>query len=154
MNFNIYKPGQGYYTRVMSGLGFGVLALYTAYWTFENLGTWISTEYALYIQSGVALVILAILGIILLNLLGTRPRTCDFLIATEGEMKKVNWPTRREVIGSTWVVIACMFLLVGFIFFVDIIFSTLFSLINVVHNPLIKSIFGIGAEATATVFGG
>ena len=27
------------------------------------------------------------------------------MIATEGEMKKVNWSTRREIIGMTWVVI-------------------------------------------------
>ena len=27
------------------------------------------------------------------------------MIATEGEMKKVNWSTRREILGSTWIVI-------------------------------------------------
>ena len=43
----------------------------------------------------------------LLGFIARKPsQTVDFMIATEGEMKKVNWSTRREILGSTWVVIA------------------------------------------------
>jgi hypothetical protein len=27
-------------------------------------------------------------------------KVVDFMIATEGELKKVNWSTRREIVGS------------------------------------------------------
>ena len=36
---------------------------------------------------------------------GVNRKANDFFIATEGEMKKVNWSTRAEVIRSTKVVI-------------------------------------------------
>ena len=77
------------------------------------------------------LVILALFGPMVWKWVGTRPRTCDFLIATEGEMKKVNWPQRNEVIGSTWVVICCVFLLVVLLFASDLLFSNFFRWIKV-----------------------
>src|SRR3712207_7866772 len=40
-----------------------------------------------------------------------KPANVDFLIATDSEMKKVNWTSRRELIGSTKVVIVFMFLI-------------------------------------------
>jgi preprotein translocase SecE subunit len=41
----------------------------------------------------------------------------DFLIATDSEMKKVNWTSRKELIGSTKVVIVFMFLIAMFLFY-------------------------------------
>ena len=40
-----------------------------------------------------------------------KPANVDFLIATDSEMKKVNWTSRKELIGSTKVVILFMFLI-------------------------------------------
>ena len=40
-----------------------------------------------------------------------KPTNVDFLIATDSEMKKVNWTSRKELIGSTKVVIVFMFLI-------------------------------------------
>ena len=40
-----------------------------------------------------------------------KPTNVDFLIATDSEMKKVNWTSRKELIGSTKVVIIFMFLI-------------------------------------------
>ncbi|MBS3820407.1 MAG: preprotein translocase subunit SecE [Planctomycetes bacterium] len=60
-----------------------------------------------------------------------RPRTADFLIATEGEMKKVSWSSRKEVIGSTKVVIVTTFILAAILFIVDLVFATLFRAMNV-----------------------
>jgi preprotein translocase subunit SecE len=34
-----------------------------------------------------------------------KPNIADFMIASEGEMKKVNWSSRREIMVSTIVVI-------------------------------------------------
>ncbi len=43
----------------------------------------------------------------------------EFLIATDGEMKKVNWSTRKEVRGLPMVVVIASFLLAMIIFVID-----------------------------------
>jgi preprotein translocase SecE subunit len=60
-------------------------------------------------------------------------RVCDFLIATDGEMKKVNWSSRREITGSTKVVIFVVVALGLFLFFVDILLMLFFSEIKVLR---------------------
>ncbi|RNC82861.1 MAG: preprotein translocase subunit SecE [Phycisphaera sp.] len=61
-------------------------------------------------------------------------RSVDFLIATDGEMKKVNWSTRKEVQGSTIVVVIASFLLAFAIFVVDYGFGAFFKLIGVLQG--------------------
>ena len=39
------------------------------------------------------------------------PNIADFMISAEGEMKKVNWSTRQEVMVSTVVVISVVIVL-------------------------------------------
>ncbi len=39
------------------------------------------------------------------------PKNADLLIETEGELKKVNWPTLEEVINSSFVVIVFVLVL-------------------------------------------
>ena len=46
-------------------------------------------------------------------------------------MKKVNWPVRREVIGSTWVVIVCVLMLSAILFTSDMAFSRFFQFIHI-----------------------
>ena len=55
------------------------------------------------------------------------------MIATEGEMKKVNWSTRREVIGSTKVVITITIFLAILLFCIDLVFQALFRAIGVLR---------------------
>ncbi len=76
-----------------------------------------------YIQLGVAGAVL-LTGLVLVYLyVGAKPKPVDFLIATDGEMKKVNWGTRKLIIDSTRVVIAATFLIAAFIFVADTILS-------------------------------
>ncbi len=56
-----------------------------------------------------------------------RPRAADFLIATEGEMKKVSWSSKKEIIGSTKVVIITTFILAVILFGIDFLFQMLFT---------------------------
>jgi preprotein translocase SecE subunit len=63
-----------------------------------------------------------------------KPSNADFLIATDGEMKKVNWTSRKELIGSTKVVILFMFLIAALLFLIDIVFGYFFYLIHVLHE--------------------
>lgn len=135
MAWKIYKPGQGYYTRLLSGIGAGVLVVAGVDWVWKKLST-LKTETfnVIYLQAGVAVAILAIFGFLFYRWIGVKPRTSDFLIATEGEMKKVNWPTRKEVIGSTWVVVCCMILLVALLFVADISFAWLFRQMGILEQ--------------------
>jgi preprotein translocase SecE subunit len=59
----------------------------------------------------------------------------DFLIATDAEMKKVNWTSKRELLGSTKVVIVFMFVIAAFLFIVDLIFHYLFFFMGVLKSP-------------------
>ncbi len=91
----------------------------------------------LYIQSGTAVGVILLFGGVLFWVLN-KPRVVEFMIATEAEMRKVNWPTKREVIGSTWVVICGTFLMAFVLLVVDMAFSELFINIRVLEG---KSIF-------------
>jgi len=64
-----------------------------------------------------------------------KPKNVDFLIATDSEMKKVNWTTRKELIGSTQIVILFMFLIAMFLFAFDVVFQYLFWLLNILKSP-------------------
>jgi preprotein translocase subunit SecE len=131
MSTTIYKPGQGYWTRLMTAVAAGVLVLAGVQWIWAKLGVWVAGESAIFYQAAAALVLIAIFGLIIYRYVGSKPNSADFLIATEGEMKKVNWPTRREVIGSTWVVVAFLIITVGILFSADMLFAWLFQSIGI-----------------------
>jgi preprotein translocase SecE subunit len=234
MSFGIYKQGQGYWVRVMTAAGVGLLILYAASWgwqqaeavrlpvrswtmattgtqgaaapgdtvnlyrmsddldadeTYEVFGTALVESYesgkggnarmvlnsfssdevakrggetlrvaieqpgqsasmtasvngasstpifpVLYLQAGIAGGILLIGAILLYIFVGTHRKSVGFLIATDGEMKKVNWTSYREVKGSTIVVIVATFLIAGFLFGVDTIFARFFTFIGVLQK--------------------
>ena len=50
----------------------------------------------------------------------------DFLIAAEGELKKVNWSSRREVAVSTLVVIIVVVLMAALLGTTDLVFQMVF----------------------------
>ncbi len=85
----------------------------------------------LYIKGGLASVAIIAGAVLAYWLAGMRPRTVDFLIATDFEMKKVNWSTFREIRGSTIVVIGACFLISASLFSFDFFFKTLFQAIGV-----------------------
>jgi preprotein translocase SecE subunit len=88
----------------------------------------------LYLQFGGVAVLVLVGGVAVFWFVGSRPTSVEFLIATDGEMKKVNWSTRKDIIGSTQVVILWCVLLVLGLFFVDMAFSTFFRLIGVLQK--------------------
>jgi preprotein translocase SecE subunit len=83
------------------------------------------------VAAAVALAFLGGLGSFAFWALGRNEKTVDFLIATEGEMKKVNWSTRREIVGSTTAVIFTAFFLALFCWVLEIVFVWFFQLIRV-----------------------
>jgi preprotein translocase subunit SecE len=55
------------------------------------------------------------------------PTFAEFLIATEGELNKVAWPTRKSLIQDTIVVLATVIILTVFLFVVDIAWGKILS---------------------------
>jgi preprotein translocase SecE subunit len=118
--FEIYKRGQGKYTRIVTFVGAMVIGLFGASSLSETLST-----HAPYIHFGVPFAVLLGLAILMFWLVN-RPKNVDFLVATEGEMKKVSWSNKKEIIGSTKVVIITTFVMAFMLYGVDYIFGSLF----------------------------
>ncbi|MCC6909627.1 MAG: preprotein translocase subunit SecE [Phycisphaerales bacterium] len=138
----IYKPEQGYWTRVMSSVAVGVIGLAGAVWIYDQL-----TGANIYLRGGLAAGFLIAAAALVYWVYGVNRKTVDFFIATEGELKKVNWTTRREIIGSTWVVVIVAVSIAAILFVVDIFFKELFSAIGILTGgsyfvDLFKSLFG------------
>lgn len=86
-----------------------------------------------WLQGGVG-VTLFLAGLVFIFWIVNKPKVVDFLIATETEMRKVNWPRQREVTGSTMVVIAGTLIMAGFLWVVNLIFADFFVLIHILEG--------------------
>ena len=143
----IYKPGQGFYTRVGTAIGIGILAVAGAHFLNNQLDYVIdpSAPHALPLKYGIVVAFLLVLGMVAYWVAGANRTTSDFFIATEGEMKKVSWSTWPEVVRSTKVVILAVVMLGIFLFVVDLVFMAFFSWINVLEGwAAFERLFGAG----------
>lgn len=135
MSLAIYKSGQGYWTRIMSACGFGLLVLLGSIWLyrqiFERGGAGVTVQYVAF---GVGLAFAIVGGAFIYWYCGIKPRTVDFLVATEGEMKKVNWSTRREIVGSTILVIIFSFVIATVCALLDLGWAALMTSIHVLDK--------------------
>ncbi|MEM7626003.1 MAG: preprotein translocase subunit SecE [Planctomycetota bacterium] len=126
MALPIYKSGQGYWTRMLSAIGAGTLVLAGAAWLYTKIvPRYAPTENLIYYQAGIATGVIIAFGLLIYFLLN-KPKIVDFMIAVEAEMKKVNWPTKKEIIGSTWVVICGTLFIAALLFVINIAFGKLF----------------------------
>ena len=134
--FSIYKKGQGYWTRMGTAIGAAVLGGLITWQLYRYIPAFMSSsepgraQRVGLISAGTFAIVYALFAWRLMN----KPANVDFLIATDGEMKKVNWTSRRELIGSTKVVIIFMFLIAFILFAIDIIFGYFFQLIRVLDT--------------------
>ena len=141
MVFDIYKRGQGKYTRLCSAFGIALIAGLGCLQLYKklqagDLGLWFETMVPAGLFVGLALLIFW---------LSNKPSLANFMIAAEGEMKKVSWSTRKEVIRSTKVVIVSVVLLGVFLFLADIMFMLFFGTIGVLKGPGLARLFGSGS---------
>jgi len=112
MPFGLYKPGQGKWARGIGAAALVGMGIWAAIKTYE----WSAAEdYTAYIAPTIILAGFLTAAFLLTN----RPRSVDFLIETEVEMRKVTWPTSREVLGATAVVIVMVLVLGVYLFFWD-----------------------------------
>jgi preprotein translocase subunit SecE len=136
--FHIYKPGQGYWTRMGTVGAAALLAALTAHFLYQQLPVWLrnfglsdtaARPTSIYIIAG----LLIAFGVFVFWIMN-KPNNADFLIATDSEMKKVNWTSKKELIGSTKVVIIFMFLIAFLLFAFDIVFGYLFYFLDVLKT--------------------
>jgi preprotein translocase SecE subunit len=129
--FHIQKKGQGYWTRMGTAGGAILVGALTIQFIWSERQTFRMTDSVAEIACAIFALAYGMLAFYLMN----KPRNVDFLIATDSEMKKVNWTSRKELMGSTKVVILFMFILAGFLFVADLVFGYLFYLIGVLKTP-------------------
>lgn len=67
------------------------------------------------------------------------PPFADFLVATEAEMNKVSWPTRRGLFQDTVVVLVTTVVLTGFLLVVDLFWGWGISHLGVLPAPQTKA---------------
>jgi preprotein translocase SecE subunit len=117
MTVGLYKRGQGVWSRGIAAGGFAVLGIWATLETYRWMETLTHPKayYAGYWVPGILLVVFLSSAYFITN----RPRTADYLIETELEMKKVTWPTSREVLVATCVVIVLVLLLGVFLWCAD-----------------------------------
>jgi len=130
--FRQYKPEQGRMVRTGSFLGVGVLVLWGAYYLYQRLEVFEGDQFwNLLVTYGIPLLAAVVAGAVAWLVVYGRRSSGDFIIATEGEMKKVSWSSKREIIGATRVVIFFTVLLAAALFGIDLLFQTFFRWIHV-----------------------
>ena len=84
--------------------------------------------------TGVAALVLLIGAALVYFMTAVRPGPVEFLISIDGEMKKVNWSTRRDIYRSTLVVIFASLFIASGLFVVDSAFAAFFKFVGVLQQ--------------------
>jgi preprotein translocase SecE subunit len=135
--FTIYKKGQGKWTRLGTVFVAALLGVLTAYNMYHYVLPYLPTSgngdrKVAQILLAVCVGFLVLFGI-LTFWITNKPKNVDFLIATDSEMKKVNWTTAGALMGSTRVVILFLFFIAVFLSLADLFFYYLFHFIGVLE---------------------
>jgi preprotein translocase SecE subunit len=143
-----YKKGQGSLARLLALLSCFALAAWGGYslWKLLQRVDWADTPLLTVPHLGFTIdvaMVVAIVGVVTLASgvvwIMNRPRSVDLLVETEGEMRKVSWPSRQEAWNSSLIVVITVLFLMGLLFFYD-----------VVLNALLRLLFYRAPAATAT----
>lgn len=132
----MYKSGQGMTSRI------GVLALIIAFGAYAGY-SWYGFFYGTQAAAIGAVVLLGFfVGIAVYTAL-KNPKTCDFLIDMDAELRKVVWPDTKPIFdpkaeawGATYVVIITVIIFAVFIYVVDL------GLAAVLQDELFPLLFG------------
>ena len=126
--FTIRRRGQGKWTRLGTAIGSAIIIFGGALFIYSDVRatSGMGESTAMYLAAGFVLI-----SSLIAFWLQNTANNVSFLIDTDSDMKKVNWTSRQELIGSTKVVILFMFILSTMLFFVDILFGYFFKLIGV-----------------------
>jgi len=128
MIFKIYKRGQGKYTRLITAFALAVIVILGClrlYTKLEVAQFGVDKQAALLIATLVPAGLFAILALLIVWLMN-KPTIADFMIASEGEMKKVSWSSRQEIAASTFIVILVVIFMAVLLWVVDLAFRIFF----------------------------
>ena len=103
-------------------------------WDLAKLLKIPGVEQQIFVSAAAVILVGLVFGLFGYYLFGRKPIVVDFMIATEGEMRKVNWSTKREVTGSTVLVILLTLFIALFCKGADLLFSWFFQSIDVLHT--------------------
>jgi preprotein translocase subunit SecE len=120
--FSIYKKGQGKWVRWGTVAAMALAIAIGVVWLVQE--PWLALTEAP-VKVGAATVWVLFWAWVAFWLVNS-PKMAEFLIATESEMRKVTWPSRREVVNSTKIIILLTFLLGLLLALVDLGFMDLF----------------------------
>jgi len=98
----IYRKTQGRWTRLGTIAGAGTLVVIGTWYMWSELPPGLGL-----FRAAIPLFIMLACFYVLLRVVNSK-KSADFMIATEGEMKKVSWSSKKEIIGSTKVVIVTL----------------------------------------------
>jgi preprotein translocase SecE subunit len=144
MSLEIYKKGQGTIVRLVGVISLYLLIAYGCYALYHFIspvdpsvqppratfwGTNIfvipffdaALKYGMLISALLFILFCFLAYILILN----KPKSCDYLIETEGELRKVSWPTREQYIGSSIAVIVSVVIMGIFLLGADFVFEKL-----------------------------
>jgi len=120
----IYKKGQGNKARAVAALSAIAFAVFGI---AEANRLW-DVGIAFYVTTAIMVIAVAGGG---LYLSLVNARTSEFLIETQAELRKVAWPPKAEVKGSTAVVIGTVVLFAVFLTVVDLLLAWFTQVIKV-----------------------
>ncbi|MBV8878381.1 MAG: preprotein translocase subunit SecE [Planctomycetaceae bacterium] len=137
------KPGLGKAVRMTSYISIAALTAYGAYalymapslqspwWRvvagpFSVMGKEASLRPQLFPAVAVFLSVMFVVHQVM-----NQDKAAEFLIETEGEIKKVSWPARKEYVGSAMIVVLVVAIVSGFLHLVDMGLSELMKKLGV-----------------------
>jgi preprotein translocase subunit SecE len=126
--FGAYKRSQGAVTRQVTFAALAILFAIGAWRMYQVWGSFPGWWQAALGDTGRYAVssLLLLAGLWFSFRIVNYPKFADFLIAVEGEMNKVSWPSRGELIRSSLVVIVVIALLAAVLFFFDVFWQFIF----------------------------
>jgi preprotein translocase subunit SecE len=128
MAFEFYKGNQGKKTRLGTAIGLSLVVCvgcYLLYGRLNEIPMDVKGQTKLLIATLIPAAVLAILSGLAFWFVN-RPSVADFMIASEGEIKKVNWSSKRELFVSTVVVISVVIIMAALLGFSDLFLGWIF----------------------------
>jgi preprotein translocase subunit SecE len=124
---DLYKPMQGWYARVYTALGLGLILAAGTWRVYEA-----SIEYSPIWRVGLPALFAGVLGWVVFRIVHFPP-FAEFLIATEAEMNKVSWTNKEDLFRATSVVLTTVVLMTVFLFLVDTLWTFVLRMIGVLQ---------------------
>lgn len=127
---DLYKRGQGLYARVTTAILLGLLACFGIFELYAALSAWEARLFDAVAWKLVVVSLLAVAAAVVVFFAVNGRKAVDFLIMTEAELRKVSWPTRRQLRQQTLVVI-----------FVTILFGVVIQIADWVFVHMTRALF-------------